>query len=88
MATFLVTLALIGFAMMAMAVGVIFSNRRLHGSCGGSSEDCVCEIEKRRACHASKQMVQALAKRRAGGDVVDAVLLAGIRAETQQPQEL
>ena len=45
--------------MAAMAVGVILSNRKLHGSCGGTGKDCVCEIEKRRACHALKHFERA-----------------------------
>jgi hypothetical protein len=32
---FLITLAVFGVAVAAMAVGVIFSGRCLHGSCGG-----------------------------------------------------
>lgn len=35
MALLLLTLAVIGLAMLAMAVGTIFSNRCLRGSCGG-----------------------------------------------------
>lgn len=50
MTTILLTIGVFGVAMAAMAVGVILSNRELHGSCGGSDKDCVCEIEKRRAC--------------------------------------
>ncbi len=50
MTTILLTVGVFGVAMAAMAVGVILSNRELHGSCGGSDKDCVCEIEKRRAC--------------------------------------
>jgi len=50
MTTILLTIAVFAAAMSAMAVGVILSNRELHGSCGGSDKDCVCEIEKRRAC--------------------------------------
>ncbi|MEC8423526.1 MAG: hypothetical protein VX000_07095, partial [Myxococcota bacterium] len=56
MTTILLTIGVFGVAMSAMAVGVILSNRELHGSCGGSDKDCVCEIEKRRACHALKAM--------------------------------
>ena len=55
MATLLLTTAFFAIAMLAMAVGVIISNRKLAGSCGGTGKDCVCEIEKRRTCHALKQ---------------------------------
>ena len=50
MQTFLVTLALFGLAMVAMAVGVIFSDRRLKGSCGGTGRECSCSEEVRRDC--------------------------------------
>ena len=51
MTTFLFTLSLVALAMVAMAIGVIVSNRELHGSCGGvGSDDCLCSLEKRRAC--------------------------------------
>lgn len=56
-ATIVATVGFFGLAMTAMAVGVIFSNRALKGSCGGKGgEECVCDIEKRRACHAAKQI--------------------------------
>ncbi len=35
MTLFLLTVLLIGVAMLIMAVGVVFSNRCLRGSCGG-----------------------------------------------------
>jgi hypothetical protein len=35
MSVFFLSLAIIGVAMFAMAIGVIFSNRCLRGSCGG-----------------------------------------------------
>jgi len=51
MTTFLFTVSFFGLAMVAMAVGVILSDRQLQGSCGGvGSEDCLCSLEKRRAC--------------------------------------
>ena len=34
---FLLTTVLIGLAMLVMAVGVLFSNRCLRGSCGGEA---------------------------------------------------
>jgi hypothetical protein len=50
MQTFLATALIIGIAMAAMAVGVIFSNRTLKGSCGGTGLDCSCSEEARREC--------------------------------------
>ena len=35
MTVFLLTAVFIGIAMLAMSVGIIFSNRCLRGSCGG-----------------------------------------------------
>ena len=78
MATFFLAITLMGFAMAAMAVGVIFSNRRLHGSCGGSGDDCVCEIEKRRACHAKNKMLAARLAAKASREDVNALLAQGM----------
>jgi hypothetical protein len=50
METFLLTALIFGLAMAAMAVGVIFSNRTLKGSCGGTGLDCSCSDEARREC--------------------------------------
>ena len=40
---FYLTLGIFGFMMLAMSVGVIFSGRRLKGSCGGVGGECPCE---------------------------------------------
>jgi hypothetical protein len=48
--TVVFSVALIGAVMLGMAVGVIFSNRRLRGSCGGSGEQCGCSEGERDAC--------------------------------------
>ena len=41
MKLFLITLGVFGIFILAMAVGVIFGNRRLRGSCGGvGGEGC------------------------------------------------
>ncbi|MBJ18607.1 MAG: hypothetical protein CL933_04205 [Deltaproteobacteria bacterium] len=50
MQTFLATVLIFGLAMVAMAIGVIFSGRRLKGSCGGTGRDCRCSAEVRRDC--------------------------------------
>jgi len=50
MQTFFVTLLLFGAVVTLMSVGVIFSNRRLRGSCGGTGQDCHCDDQKRKAC--------------------------------------
>jgi hypothetical protein len=50
MQTFFATALIFGIAMTAMAVGVIFSNRTLKGSCGGAGLDCTCSDEAKREC--------------------------------------
>lgn len=42
MSTFVLTLGVIAFFMTLMAVGVIFSDRSLKGSCGGVGAECPC----------------------------------------------
>lgn len=85
MTVVLLTIGIFAFAMTGMALGVILSNRRLKGSCGGSGEDCVCEIEKRRACHAAKKF-----QRSGLGEPGDrSVVWAGDRVSTEsKPAEL
>ena len=36
------TILVIGFAILGMSIGIIFNNKPLQGSCGGNVEDCVC----------------------------------------------
>lgn len=43
MMTILLTFILVGLIMLAMAVGVMVSGRRLRGSCGGA--DCQCRAD-------------------------------------------
>ena len=54
MQTFLATLFLFLAVTAMMAIGVIFSNLRLKGSCGGTGEDCSCDEEKQRSCALKK----------------------------------
>jgi len=44
------TVGLIALLMSGMAIGVIVSNRRLAGSCGGTGADCLCEKRERGEC--------------------------------------
>ena len=54
MQTLIATLALMAAAMLAMAVGVVFSGRRLKGSCGGVDRDCSCDAVSRAECRRTK----------------------------------
>ena len=54
MQTFFVTLLFFGILMTAMAVGVIFSNRSLKGSCGGTGAACACSAADKRRCAESE----------------------------------
>ena len=54
METFLATLLIFGGVAGAMAVGVIFSDRVLQGSCGGTGKACSCTRETRRDCELRK----------------------------------
>lgn len=42
METVVLTAGLIALVMVSMAVGVIFSNKALKGSCGGAGGNCPC----------------------------------------------
>ncbi len=50
MQTFIATLGIFAAVTGLMAVGVIFSNRALRGSCGGTGQTCVCDRKTRRDC--------------------------------------
>lgn len=54
METFFATLVIFAAAAGAMAVGVIFSDRVLQGSCGGTGKACTCTRETRRDCELRK----------------------------------
>jgi len=43
MLVFTLTLGLFAFLMLAMSVGVLFSDLELKGSCGGATAECACE---------------------------------------------
>ena len=55
MQTFIATIVFFGIVVAAMAVGVIFSNRQLKGSCGGTGQSCDCALAKRKACMRRKE---------------------------------
>ena len=58
---FLITFAVLGLSITGMAVGVILSNRKLSGSCGGLGkvigEDCMF-CEKKEECKEHPQQAQ------------------------------
>lgn len=63
MKIFLITLAALVLVMLGMAVGVIFSNRKLKGSCGGlgaiMGEDCeFCDKKINNQCPNEKTSVR------------------------------
>ena len=39
---FILTIIVIGFAVLGMSIGIIFNNKPLQGSCGGDVESCIC----------------------------------------------
>ena len=55
MQTFIATLVLMGIIATAMAVGVIFSNRSLRGSCGGTGKECPCSEKEQHECALKKE---------------------------------
>ncbi|MEE8334980.1 MAG: hypothetical protein V3S48_00915 [Candidatus Neomarinimicrobiota bacterium] len=38
----LFTILFLGVALTGLAIGIIFNNKPLQGSCGGSGKECVC----------------------------------------------
>ncbi len=61
---FFLTATFIGILMAIMAIGVIFSNRELKGSCGGVNR-CLCEETGREMPDACKQIKDAVERMRA-----------------------
>jgi len=55
MQTFFATLVLFCLIAAGMAVGVIFSNRSLRGSCGGTNRDCSCSEREQKECAYKKE---------------------------------
>ncbi len=50
MMTIFATLIILAIALFAMAIGVIFSNKELKGSCGGNDLDCTCSSIQQKIC--------------------------------------
>ncbi len=55
MQTFIATAVIFLVIAAAMAVGVIFSNRALQGSCGGTGTNCGCSEKKQRECAVKRE---------------------------------
>ena len=60
---FLLTATMFALLMLIMAIGVIFSNRELKGSCGGVNR-CLCEETGREIPDACKQLKDAVERMR------------------------
>lgn len=56
MATFLATLVVMGFVVLAMSLGVLVQGKRLKGSCGGADKDCTCSALEARRCKLRQQL--------------------------------
>lgn len=73
--TLALTIALIGFLMLAMAIGVMFTGRPLKGSCGGVGGECPCdEAGRPGACDDGKGPPEL---RSTGRDAGDGVVVYG-----------
>jgi hypothetical protein len=49
--TVLLSIGLVGALMLGMAVGVVFANKPLRGSCGGvDASECDCTPSERERC--------------------------------------
>lgn len=55
MQTIIAAVLVFAVALAAMAVGVIFTGRRLQGSCGGTGRDCTCDEATRADCELAKR---------------------------------
>ncbi len=54
MGTFLITLVVFLFIMFIMAIGVIVSNIRIQGSCGGAKGCELCFFKNKKRCSKTK----------------------------------
>ncbi|MDP6979922.1 MAG: hypothetical protein QF570_15155 [Myxococcota bacterium] len=59
MQTFIASAFIFLVVAAAMAVGVIFSNRSLQGSCGGSGTNCSCSETRQRECAMKREAEEA-----------------------------
>ena len=50
MNTLILTIIIVGFAMLIMSIGVIFSNIELKGYCCLNKEDCQCSFKEMIQC--------------------------------------
>ncbi len=55
MGTFLITLFVFLFVMFIMAIGVIISNIRIQGSCGGAKGCELCFVKNKKRCSINKE---------------------------------
>ena len=61
--TILISVAIMAFIMIIMAVGVILGRSPLKGSCGGKGgPECVCDAYEQEKCKARERMLRLQAQ--------------------------
>jgi len=58
MTTILLTLVVVGVAVLLLSIGTIISNKQLNTSCSGTGEECSCKSDEAKECE-NKNITQS-----------------------------